>query len=46
MKSITYYRGFSETTIKNGSQCAKITKIGTYQRGCKGNYAGMAHTKA
>jgi len=41
MESITYHRGSSETTLKNGSDCAKITKTDTYQRGCRGNCAGM-----
>jgi len=46
MESITYHRGSSETALKNGSKCTKITKTGTYQRGCRGNRAGMAHTNA
>jgi len=41
MESITYHRGSSETALKNGSDCAKITKTGTYQRSFLYNRAGM-----
>jgi len=44
MENITYHYGSSETALKNGLYCAKITKTGTYQRGCRGNRVGMAHT--
>jgi len=30
MESITYHHGSLETALKNGSDCAKITKTGTY----------------
>jgi len=39
MKSITYHRSSSETALKNGSECAKVTKTGTYQHGYRGNCA-------
>jgi len=41
MESIIYHRSSLETALKNGSQCAKITKTGTYQCGCRGNCVGM-----
>jgi len=41
MESITYHCGSSETVLKNGSDCAKITKTGTYQRGSLYNRTGM-----
>jgi len=32
---------FFRNRVKNGSECAKVTKTGTYQHGCRGNCAGM-----
>ena len=41
MESITYHRGSLETVLKNGSDCAKITKTSIYQRGSLYKRVGM-----
>jgi len=41
MESITYHRSSSETALKNGTKGSKIYSNWTYQRGCRGNRAGM-----
>jgi len=46
MKSIIYHRGSLVTALRNAHIVQKWRCLSTYQRGCRENHAGIAHTRA